>query len=64
MIIRFYIGVKYMENRITATQAVREFSELLNKIRFRGEHYIIVRNGRPVAQAQQMVQRLSQVRAN
>jgi antitoxin (DNA-binding transcriptional repressor) of toxin-antitoxin stability system len=38
-----------MEKRITATQAVREFSELLNKIKFRGDHYIIERSGKPVA---------------
>ena len=39
-----------MEKRITATQAVRDFSEILNKIKFKGEHYIIVRSGKPVAQ--------------
>lgn len=38
-----------MEKRITATQAVREFSELLNKIKFKGDHYIIERSGKPVA---------------
>ncbi len=39
-----------MEKRITATQAVRDFSEILNKIKFKGEHYIIERSGKPVAQ--------------
>jgi len=39
-----------MGKRITATQAVREFSELLNKIKFKGDHYIIERSGKPVAQ--------------
>jgi antitoxin (DNA-binding transcriptional repressor) of toxin-antitoxin stability system len=38
-----------MEKHITATQAVREFSEILNTIRFRGADYIIERNGKPVA---------------
>ena len=38
-----------MEKRITATQAVRDFSELLNKIRFKGECYVIERSGKPVA---------------
>ena len=38
-----------MEKRITATQAVRDFSELLNRIRFNGDHYIIERSGKPVA---------------
>ena len=39
-----------MEKHITATQAVREFSELLNKIKFKGDRYIIKRSGKPVAQ--------------
>jgi antitoxin (DNA-binding transcriptional repressor) of toxin-antitoxin stability system len=39
-----------MEKRITATQAVRDFSELLNKIKFKGDRYIIERSGKPVAQ--------------
>jgi len=38
-----------MEKRITATQAVRDFSELLNTIKFKGVHYIIERGGKPVA---------------
>ena len=39
-----------MEKRITATQAVRDFSEILNKIKFKGVHYIIERSGKAVAQ--------------
>lgn len=39
-----------MEKRITATQAVRDFSELLNKIKFKGDRYIIERSRKPVAQ--------------
>ena len=39
-----------MEKRISATQAVREFSEILNSIKFKGTHYIIERSGKPVAQ--------------
>jgi prevent-host-death family protein len=38
-----------MEKCITATQAIRDFSELLNKIKYKGDHYIIERNGKPVA---------------
>ena len=38
-----------MEKRITATRAVRDFSELLNTIKFKGVHYIIERGGKPVA---------------
>jgi antitoxin (DNA-binding transcriptional repressor) of toxin-antitoxin stability system len=38
-----------MEKVITATEAVKDFSALLNNIKFRGEHYIIQRSGKPVA---------------
>lgn len=38
-----------MEKSIRATEAVRRFSEILNTIKFRGEHYIIQRGGMPVA---------------
>ena len=38
-----------MEKNISATEAVRKFSEILNSIKYRGEHYVIVRGGKPVA---------------
>jgi hypothetical protein len=38
-----------MEKRISATRAVREFSEVLNTIKFKGVHYIIERGGNPIA---------------
>jgi hypothetical protein len=38
-----------MEKRITATRAVRDFSEVLNTIKFKGVHYIIERGGKPIA---------------
>ena len=41
-----------MEKYITATQAVRDFSELLSTIKFKGDHYIIQRNGKPIASMQ------------
>jgi antitoxin (DNA-binding transcriptional repressor) of toxin-antitoxin stability system len=41
--------VEEMEKHITATQAVRDFSEVLNTIKFKGVHYIIERGGKPVA---------------
>jgi antitoxin (DNA-binding transcriptional repressor) of toxin-antitoxin stability system len=34
---------------ITATEAVRKFSDLLNTIKFKGARYTIVRGGKPVA---------------
>lgn len=38
-----------MDRSIQATEAVRKFSEILNTIKFKGEHYIIQRGGKPVA---------------
>ncbi len=38
-----------MEKRISATRAVRDFSEVLNTIKFKRIHYIIERGGKPVA---------------
>ena len=38
-----------MEKRISATRAVRDFSEVLNEIKFKGVHYIIERSGKPIA---------------
>jgi antitoxin (DNA-binding transcriptional repressor) of toxin-antitoxin stability system len=38
-----------MEKRISATQVVRDFSEVLNTIKFKGVHYIIERGGKPIA---------------
>ncbi|MEQ9321503.1 MAG: hypothetical protein RIF41_20225 [Polyangiaceae bacterium] len=34
---------------VTATEAVRNFSDLLNRIRYRGESFAIERNGQVVA---------------
>ena len=38
-----------MEKHISATQAVRDFSEVLNTIKFKGTHYVIERSGKPIA---------------
>jgi antitoxin (DNA-binding transcriptional repressor) of toxin-antitoxin stability system len=38
-----------MEEIVTATRAVREFSDLLNTIKFKGRTFIIERGGKPVA---------------
>jgi prevent-host-death family protein len=38
-----------MAKVVTATEAVRKFSEILNSIRYRGESYTIVRAGKPIA---------------
>ena len=34
---------------MTATDAARKFSDLLDAVEHRGEHYTVVRRGRPVA---------------
>jgi prevent-host-death family protein len=38
-----------MRTTISATEAVRNFSEILNNIRYRGDHYTIIRGGKPAA---------------
>lgn len=38
-----------MEKIVSATEAVRKFSDILNSIRYRGESYTVVRGGKPVA---------------
>jgi antitoxin (DNA-binding transcriptional repressor) of toxin-antitoxin stability system len=37
-----------METRVSATEAVRTFSDLLNRIRYRGEEFVVERGGEPV----------------
>jgi prevent-host-death family protein len=39
---------------ITATDAARNFADLLDAIEHRGEHFTIVRRGKPVAQLEPM----------
>lgn len=38
-----------MEKTVSATEVVRKFSEILNSIKYRGNHYTIMRGGKPVA---------------
>lgn len=38
-----------MEKTVSATEAVRKFSEILNSIKYRGDHYTVLRGGKPVA---------------
>jgi len=49
MIIRFLEKETPMSERITATRVVREFSELLNEVRYKSHSYIVERNGKPIA---------------
>ena len=47
-----------MEKRISATRAVRDFSEVLNTIKFQGVHYIIERGGKPIASMKSIDEKL------
>jgi len=38
-----------MDTTVTATQASRQFSELLNTIKYTGKYYTIMRGGEPIA---------------
>jgi antitoxin (DNA-binding transcriptional repressor) of toxin-antitoxin stability system len=37
-----------MKSRISATQAARTFSDLLNRVHYRGEEFVIERGGEPI----------------
>ena len=49
MIIILFVEVIFMEKHISATRAVKDFSEILNTIKYKGVHYVIERSGKPVA---------------
>jgi antitoxin (DNA-binding transcriptional repressor) of toxin-antitoxin stability system len=38
-----------MQVAISSTEAVRNFSELLNNIKYRGDRYTVIRGGKPAA---------------
>ena len=38
-----------MESKITATNLAKSLSDILNRIQYRGERFIIERNGEPIA---------------
>ena len=39
-----------MKTHISATHAARTFSDLINRVRYRGEEFIVERGGEPVCQ--------------
>jgi antitoxin (DNA-binding transcriptional repressor) of toxin-antitoxin stability system len=39
-----------MKSRISATAAARSFSELMNRVRYRGESFIVERGGKPIGE--------------
>jgi antitoxin (DNA-binding transcriptional repressor) of toxin-antitoxin stability system len=36
--------------KLTVTEVVRNFSEILGRVRFKGERFILLRGGKPVAE--------------
>ena len=44
-------------NKISATQVVRSFSEILNRVKYRGESFIVERNRVPVCRIEPVVRR-------
>ena len=43
-----YDNLIIMESRITATEAARTFSDLLNRVHYRGDVFVVERGGQPV----------------
>lgn len=39
-----------MPTRLTVTEVVRNFSDILGRVRFKGERFILVKGGKPVAE--------------
>jgi antitoxin (DNA-binding transcriptional repressor) of toxin-antitoxin stability system len=39
-----------MKLHITATEAARSFSELMNRVRYRGESFVVERGGKPICE--------------
>ena len=39
-----------MTSRISATEAARSFSELMNRVHYRGESFLVERGGKPICQ--------------
>ncbi len=38
----------FMETRVSATEAARTFSDLINRVLYRGDVFVVERGGRPV----------------
>jgi antitoxin (DNA-binding transcriptional repressor) of toxin-antitoxin stability system len=43
------VAMVSLPTNISATEAARRFSDLLNRVRYKGESFVIVRNGEPIA---------------
>jgi antitoxin (DNA-binding transcriptional repressor) of toxin-antitoxin stability system len=40
----------FMKIHISATEAVRSFSELMKRVRYRGESFVVERGGKPICE--------------
>lgn len=38
-----------METRITATELAKSLSDVLNRVKYKGEQFVVERNGEPIA---------------
>jgi antitoxin (DNA-binding transcriptional repressor) of toxin-antitoxin stability system len=38
------------KTRVTATEAARKFSEILNRVAYKGESFVVERGGRPICE--------------
>jgi antitoxin (DNA-binding transcriptional repressor) of toxin-antitoxin stability system len=47
-----------MRKKVSATEAVRKFSEIMSHVHYKGDSYIVVRGGKPVASISQVAQPL------
>jgi antitoxin (DNA-binding transcriptional repressor) of toxin-antitoxin stability system len=43
-----YDNLIFVTTHVSATEAVRSFSDLLNRIRYRGEEFVVERAGEPI----------------
>jgi antitoxin (DNA-binding transcriptional repressor) of toxin-antitoxin stability system len=39
-----------VKTRVTATEAARKFSEILNRVVYQGESFVVERSGRPICE--------------
>jgi prevent-host-death family protein len=39
-----------MKSRVSASEAARSFSELMNRVRYRGESFVVERSGKPICE--------------
>lgn len=54
---RNYALFTTMDIRVSATELVRSLGEVLGRVRFRGESFLVERNGEPVARVVPVPQR-------